>query len=51
MLRRRVVKCCKKANALEFISKFPDGLETIVGERELKLSGGQRQRIAIAVLY
>ena len=37
-----------KANALEFIDKFPDRLETIVGERGIQLSGGQRQRIAIA---
>ncbi len=38
----------KKAFALEFIEEFPDGFDTIVGDRGIKLSGGQRQRIAIA---
>jgi len=41
-------EAARKANALEFIDRFPETLDTIVGERGTQLSGGQRQRVAIA---
>ncbi len=43
-----LIEAAKKANAWEFISSFPDQLDTQVGDRGIQLSGGQKQRIAIA---
>jgi len=43
-----VIVAARQSNSLEFIQKFPEGLDTIIGERGVKLSGGQRQRLAIA---
>jgi subfamily B ATP-binding cassette protein MsbA len=43
-----LVEAATAANAHDFIVGFPDGYESLVGERGIKLSGGQRQRVAIA---
>jgi ABC-type multidrug transport system fused ATPase/permease subunit len=43
-----ITAAARKANAWQFIASFPEGLDTVVGERGIKLSGGQRQRVAIA---
>ena len=43
-----VVAVAKRANAHDFIMKFTDGYDTIIGERGLRLSGGQRHRVAVA---
>ena len=43
-----LIEAAKQSNSWEFISQFPEGLDTKVGERGVKLSGGQKQRVAIA---
>ena len=46
--REEVIQAAKMANAHEFITRFPDGYDTYVGENGYTLSGGERQRVAIA---
>jgi len=46
--RSRVREAARRAHVLEDIEEFPEGFETVVGERGITLSGGQRQRIALA---
>jgi ATP-binding cassette subfamily B protein len=43
-----IMQAAQAANAHEFIVRFPDGYDTMVGERGTRLSGGERQRISIA---
>ncbi len=45
---KRAEACLKEANAMDFVSKLPNGINTQLGERALTLSGGQRQRLALA---
>ncbi len=46
--RAEIEEVARIANADDFVRAFPEGYDTVVGERGIKLSGGQRQRIAIA---
>ena len=46
--QEEIEAAARRANAHEFIAQFPEGYQTLVGERGVKVSGGQRQRIAIA---
>ena len=45
---QKIIEAAKKADILDEINNFKDGLDTIIGERGVQLSGGQRQRLAIA---
>jgi ABC-type multidrug transport system fused ATPase/permease subunit len=46
--REEIADACRIAHCDEFVSQFPQGYDTVVGERGVKLSGGQRQRVSIA---
>jgi ATP-binding cassette, subfamily B, bacterial MsbA len=46
--QEKIDRAAEAANAMEFISQLPEGMETVVGENGVLLSGGQRQRLAIA---
>jgi len=45
---QKILEAAKKADILDEINNFKEGLDTIIGERGVQLSGGQRQRLAIA---
>ena len=43
-----IIEALKLAAAYEFVSKLPEGINTLIGDRGVKLSGGERQRLALA---
>lgn len=43
-----ILAACRTARVDEFVARFPEGYDTVVGERGVKLSGGQKQRVSIA---
>lgn len=45
---QEILEAARRAHVLEFAERFPEGLDTVIGERGVKLSGGQRQRVTIA---
>lgn len=46
--REEIIQAAEMARLTDAIGRFPDGFDTMVGERGLKLSGGEKQRVAIA---
>lgn len=46
--REQVAEAARRAHAMEFIERLPQGLDTVIGDDGVRLSGGQRQRLAIA---
>ncbi len=46
--REDVIRAAKMAHCHDFVMAFPDGYDTVIGERGVRVSGGQRQRLAIA---
>jgi ATP-binding cassette, subfamily B (MDR/TAP), member 10 len=46
--QEEIEQACRNANAHDFVADWPNGYDTLVGERGVKLSGGQKQRLAIA---
>jgi len=47
-IEEEILAACRIARVDEFAERFPEGYDTIIGERGVKLSGGQRQRVSIA---